>query len=418
MTLNGEKTGPEFTVRSATVHDIEGLVRFNAEVFRPAVGIWARELLEGRHPTVGISDFCVVESPDGEILSSMCIIPQVWRVGTVRIRVGQVELVGTSSRWRGRGFIRAQMEWFGSRLRHHECLLACVRGAPTMYQHLGYQFAVAMKGGVKAPLAALPEDSGDERVQVRLARPQDIGPLCSLYHDSQECLDVCSMRTEAVWQYQDSHSTGAEHAYETWVLERSGKIIGYLRASLMEIDGSLVVRELAYKHERDVKLLFALARRRAIEQSRAYVLFQLPSSNPSLSLLVANGAEFVRPWAWQVRVPNWKEFLLALRPVFRDRLSRYGYSRLTADVRLVLSERRTSLRLVFEEGSLTEVLIEPEGAVWQARLTDSTLTMLALGFRSREAIEDWHLETQVAAVARPIMDVLFPRMTGYVYEPY
>jgi len=418
VTGAGEEGRPAWAVRSATVHDVEGLVRFNSLIFRPSVGIWAGEMLEGHHPDVGIDDFCVVSDADGAILSSLCIIPQTWRVGGVPMRVGQLELVGTVPGHRGRGFIRAQMEWFEGRLRHHRCLLSSVTGAPTMYQHLGYHFAVPMRGGMRVPAARLPAVAGVGTGEIRPATAADLPALSALFEVSQRELAVCSLRSELLWRYQEGHEAGAEHAYETWVLVRRGAVGGYLRAARKPVDGAWIVRECAVIDEPDLGVLLAWARRRAQEQSLDVVLLQVPSCNPVFSFLADSGGEIVPPWAWQVRVPDWPAFLLALGPVLRDRLIAANSPRFCADVRVVLGERRMAMRLTFRGGRLTEVVSEPESPRWDARLTDATLTVLALGFRSRAAVEDWHLETQFAPEARQLLDTLFPRVAGFVSEPY
>ncbi|HET6367798.1 MAG TPA: GNAT family N-acetyltransferase [Pseudomonadales bacterium] len=106
-------------MRRATRADAEPLAAFNADQIRyqdaPApfapLGLWTRDLLEGRHPTFTPDDGRIVEERrTGAIVSSMLLVSQTWAYGGVPIRVGQPELVGTRPEYRGRGLVRAQFE--------------------------------------------------------------------------------------------------------------------------------------------------------------------------------------------------------------------------------------------------------------------------------------------------------------------
>lgn len=73
-------------LRRATLADRDALVAFNADVLRyqdasepdPGVAAWTQDLLDGRHPQVGLDDFSVVEdTQSGRIVSSLCLISQL-----------------------------------------------------------------------------------------------------------------------------------------------------------------------------------------------------------------------------------------------------------------------------------------------------------------------------------------------------
>ncbi|HEY5726495.1 MAG TPA: GNAT family N-acetyltransferase [Methylomirabilota bacterium] len=111
--------GDGLVLRRATKADAEALAAFNADQIRfqdaPApflpLGVWTRDLLEGRHPTFTPDDGLIVEeTKSGAIVSSMLLVSQSWAYGGVPIPVGQTELVGTRPEYRGRGLVRTQFE--------------------------------------------------------------------------------------------------------------------------------------------------------------------------------------------------------------------------------------------------------------------------------------------------------------------
>ena len=106
-------------LRRATAADAEALVAFNADVLRhqdaaepdPLTAAWTRDLVEGRHPSVGAGDFTVVEDArTGDIVSSVVLISQTWAYDGIAFGVGQPELVGTRADHRGRGLVREQLD--------------------------------------------------------------------------------------------------------------------------------------------------------------------------------------------------------------------------------------------------------------------------------------------------------------------
>ncbi len=111
--------GGGLVLRRGRPADAEPLVEFNANVLhRPAVpppewgiGGWARDLAARPHPGCTVRDFTVVEDTrTGAIVSSLCLIRQVWTYGGVELPVGRPELVSTHPDYRGRGLVRAQFE--------------------------------------------------------------------------------------------------------------------------------------------------------------------------------------------------------------------------------------------------------------------------------------------------------------------
>jgi hypothetical protein len=74
-------------LRRATRADAAALAAFNADRVRfqdasasfAPLGVWTRDLLEGRHPTFAPDDGLIVEETrTGAIVSFMLLVPQTW----------------------------------------------------------------------------------------------------------------------------------------------------------------------------------------------------------------------------------------------------------------------------------------------------------------------------------------------------
>ena len=93
--------GDNLRLRFAVPDDFDAWVDFNERMreYDPSsnrVGVWAHELMSGRHPTTRAGDFTVVEDAGtGKIVSSLCLIPQTWSYGGIPFGCGRIEQVGT-----------------------------------------------------------------------------------------------------------------------------------------------------------------------------------------------------------------------------------------------------------------------------------------------------------------------------------
>lgn len=405
--------------RSATLNDIDRIIAFNVRIFRPAVGAWARELLAGTHPTVSVSDFSIVEDPaTGNIVSSLCLIHQHWLFEGIRLNVGQIELVGTDECHRGQGLIRRQMDWFAKKLEERQCQLACVQGVPTLYQRLGYYFAIPLKGGVRLRLDHIPTERFPADYRIRLCSQDDFPRLSELFEQSIQSLAIRSERDIALWTYQENQSRESEHAYETYTLEQFGKIIGYVRLSRHTKQDAIVVRELAVSSYDDLLVILSFTRELAIARQLTSVILQLAVSHRAMEAVRYCGAEVIPAFAWQVRVIDWIPFFEALVPVLERRLAHSLMWNYSGDVLILVEDHQRILRFVFHNGKAARIEREEASSYWHARVTDQILTQLAFGYRNRSELESWHLEMQTQPDARYIFDVLFPKVETFVYEVY
>ncbi|HEX7190368.1 MAG TPA: GNAT family N-acetyltransferase [Thermoanaerobaculia bacterium] len=371
-----------WAARSARPGDLSALEQFYEEVFRPAVAVWCRELFE-KHPNVGAENFAIVEDETGRIAGSLVLIPQTWRIDGVDVPTGQIELVATRDEYRGRGVLRTLMHWVAEKQRQLGIVLGCVQGTPVVYQKLGYHFAVDLKGGVRIPTEALPTGGSWRR-----ASEADTPALIQRHERSLSFLDVRSVTSEAIWNYQESQSPESEHAYETYLSDS-----GYVRLRRRTKGDSLFVCEI------DDPYLFAKARAVAEERGARTVVAQLPDGHPMSAWLLEHGGTRIPPYAWQVHVLDWARFIR--REVDRP-------------LTLAVADEETIVRLD-ENGTSVE---RGRGDEADAVFTRRTLTALVLGYRSLAELEEQFLEVFCRPDAREAINALFPRRRGFVYEIY
>ena len=286
-----------------------------------------------------------------QIVSSLCLLLQEWRYEAVIISVGQAELVGTDPAFGRRGLIRAQMSVFDDMLHANGCVLSCVQGIPGLYQRLGYEYAVPLKGGVRLWISQIPSLPESTPSRVRPCESRDIPTLCGLYNAEMQSLMLSSVRDEALWHYQEIQPVESKHAYETYVLERDGAVTGYFRLPRHSKASSVVVCELSVDHYDALMVVLDFARQRAIQAGFDSVVLQLPVTHRAIYAARYLGAQDITPFAWQVRVVDWPGFLRAISSVLEHRLASSLLAGWTGVLPIHLIDVGT-LRITIEDGQI------------------------------------------------------------------
>lgn len=121
------------------------------------------------------------------------------------------------------------------------------------------------------------------------------------------------------------------------------------------------------------------------------------------------------PYAWYLRMADLPGFLRRIAPVLEDRLQGSVAAGHSGDVKL--SFYRDGVRLVFEEGRLTEVapwIPTPEDA-GSAAFPGLTFLQLLFGYRTLDELRYAFADCAAREEARPLLAVLFPERASNVW---
>ena len=234
-----ESLGDGLVLRRAMPADSEALVEFNGEMHRAEgadspdeyIADIVRSLLAGGNPAVSTGDFMVVVDGNGEIVSSLALLPEVWSYGGIPLDIGRIEFVGTRPDHRRRGLVRRQME-----VAHRWCAergfpVQAISGIPNYYRRFGYEMALDLWGGRAGYLPhvpALPGGAG-EPVRFRAVVAADVSFLASLDGQTRARWLVTAARDEDRWRYTLDGGRGEKFRPDLRIIERpDGTPVGYL----------------------------------------------------------------------------------------------------------------------------------------------------------------------------------------------
>jgi predicted N-acetyltransferase YhbS len=444
--------GGGLILRRATKADAEALAAFNADQIRfqdaPApfapLGVWTRDLLEGRHPTFTPDDGLIVEETQtGAIVSSMLLVSQTWEYGGAPIRVGQAELVGTRPDYRGRGLVRAQFEVLHEWSARRGDLMQVIAGVPWFYRQFGYEMALPRGGGPRfARTDVAPPAPGTPRpFRVRPMRADDLPFVVELDNRSRERCLVSVPRDERLWRYElEGHSPGSGTRLELRMLEtdageRAG-FIGHIPALWTGSAAALTHYEvrpgLSWRAPWPAvhTYLTATGEAYAARDGGAFTQIQLwhvGLEHPLYSAI--HFAERWRPYALYARIPDLAAFLHTIGPALERRLAASPLAGFTG--MLTLSNYREGVRLAFAEGRLAEAQAWPLAldVVGQefgqpssdprrpmAMFPGLTWLQLVLGYRSLDQLQAAFPDCMVrGGEPRALLNALFPRTPSEIW---
>jgi predicted N-acetyltransferase YhbS len=444
--------GEGLVLRRATPADADAVAEFVADVLRgqdaagpsPAMGAWVHDLVSGCHPNVRPQDcMLVTEAATGSIVSCATLISQQWSFGGVRVDVGQPELIGTRTGYRGRRLVTALMEAMHreSAARGHHLL--AITGIPWFYRQFGYELALERGGGPAIPATGLAhlDPAAAAAYHVRRARENDAGFLAAIDADAAGRNLVWAPRDERLWRYEISgHSEDSAIRRLVDIVETpEGQPVGYVmhgprfwRGAAVPVIAFEVAAGVSWRAVWIPLLAHlkaygeAVAAREAKGAFGGLNLWLLGTDHPvrRVSHLPAGESAY----AFYVRVPDLAAFLRHVAPVLERRLTQSALVGHTGELRLGFY--REGLRLAFERGRLVTAeawtpSIDTAGVEFaigsgdvrrpSAMFPPLTFLQLLFGYRSLGELEHAYADCIVRTVeARSLLNALFPKQPSCV----
>jgi len=399
--------------------DVARLAAFNGLIFDQGVAEMTRELILN-HPNTRPEHWLFVEDEaDGQVVSSLCLIPWTWRYQGIEIKAGEMGIVGTLETYRRRGLIRALAGRHKELLREGGYDLSHIQGIPYFYRQFGYEYAMPLEGGWHVELHQIPDlPEGQVAPCVfRLATDQDVPVLLRLYDQAARDLDIHAARSEAEWHYLFGPSTKTEMDAQTWLMvDDRDQAMGYIRVPKEGFGQGLIVGEVS-------RLSFELAlaalrflKKLSIERSKPYVRLNVPESCALIQVAHTLGARDAGRYAWQIHLVDVARLLRKLGPVFERRLAASPLAGLSRTICLNLY--REAFDLHFDHGTL--LAVDPVGFRdgGTIRMPPLLLAPLLLGYKSRQELAQAYPDFGAGGEGQLLADILFPKLESFIYTVY
>jgi hypothetical protein len=374
------------------------------------------------------SDYYMVESTvTGEVVSSMCLIPQVWAYEDIPFGVGRPELVATLPAYRRRGLVRAQFEALHADCAARDLPVQGITGINYFYRRFGYEYALGMGGGCHVYLDAVPKlsEGEDEPYTARPATPDDIPAIMEMAADHFGGLMVTCRRDARVWRHLLREESCVDSPdYYMLAAADDGALVGYFAladdlwaetVNMLELvlavgvpyTGALPSVMRAAKHLAETTYATP-------EGARRKLRCRLGQAHPAYDLLADYDAAMRDPYAWYIRVSDLPGFLKRIRPVLERRLAGSPVAGYTGEVKVTFYSE-PGVRLKLDAGRLVKIAsTDPADEDESAGFPPGVFLKLLFGYRNFEELRDAFPDVWAGRDERTLLEALFPKRLSWV----
>jgi hypothetical protein len=419
--------GDGLRLRFATAADSEPLAQFNGRIhthegFNAFVAQWTREFASPSHPTCGPENVTLVEDTQtGQIVSSMCLIPQTWTYDGIPFLVGRPEAVGTDPAYRRRGLVRAQFDVLHARSDPAGHLAQGITGIPWYYRQFGYEYAIDLDGGrcVFPQLIAPLKDGETDGYRFRVATPDDLPLVMDLYdQDCARSLVACPRSAEE-WKRTSFDVPAESAAYRALHIVETdeGRAIGLIRTSReLSWRGMFPVRMFSVIEGQSLRAMLpsalrwltgqAAAAAAAVQKPLPAVHFELGEQHPVFEAAPELFHKLTPSYAWYIRVAAVPKFLNHIAPVLERRLAQSALNGFSGEINVTECVRGFKLKI--ERGRIRAEAWAPDDTA-QAMFAPFTFLQLLFGRRSLGDLRYMYPDCWAEDEAAVVFETLFPR---------
>lgn len=418
---NPNRSGDVYRLRRAeSPEDAQRLHRLYSEVFHPdEVGVFAETVFH-HLPRLEYRHWFIAEQVEtGAIVSAFVLIPWIWQMDSVRLKVAEMGIVGTLSTHRGQGLMKALNAEFDTTLKEDSYDLAVIQGIPGFYQQFGYHYAVPLENHINLPLHAVPRTRDEGPFTFRLADQKDIPFLVKDDQVYREEVSLSAVRDEANWRYLLTHSRATEYGSDFWIMEQGdGGQSFYCRIPGKGFGTGLIVSEISQGISSEgLEHLLAFCGQKAVERGKPYIRLNVHEDSRAAQMALALGAKRRGGYAWQIKVPDKLGIVTKLAPVLEARIANSAFRRFSGTLRL--DSFKSAIDLFWNEGNLEAV--QPAGGDVDDSFAIPTdlFPALCLGHRTWQELR--HIRPDVrpsSPRAALLVDVLFPAIRAWIHEQY
>jgi N-acetylglutamate synthase-like GNAT family acetyltransferase len=407
-------------MRNASKEDVPALLEHFRTVHGEGVVDQLRVLLE-RYPRFSWEDSFIIENPNsGKVVSCVILLQNAWTLDGVQVPSVEMEAVGTLSSYRNRGHIRLLNEKFEERAAQHHPVIMTIAGIPNFYRNFGYEYAAYMEGGYTVNPKLIPKlpDGEEEPVTFRIVTPQNFKQFLKyreMYLPRRTWIREIQPENAAYLIYETT--SPEQEAFYFYLVKEKAKTVGVFYLARWESKLDIVELYLDNHEHMDAVIRFALAR--AQEWNDIPVRVSPPNQSRIREFASARTqAKETAAYAWYVKIPSIARFIETISPLFSDRLGNTEFEDFTGD--LTIMTYKDGFSLSFENGVFKGVSEKEERdpGDFHLRIPAAFLTRLLMGYETLDELMTHEPDVQCAAIMRPFVRVLFPKLHARIHPYY
>ena len=404
-----------------------------AEVFPPPhqVGIFAETIFNCFPGMKNEYWFIAEDRKNSEIASAFALLPWIWEMEGIRLKIAEMGIVGTRQQYRNQGIMKILHKEFAQTVEKEKFDLAVIQGIPGFYHKMGFHYSLAMTNHINIPLHLIPDEYEKNPYRFRIAGLEDIPFFMAEDETYRKFFSISAVRDERIWKYMLTDSLKTECGSEFWIMEHSGNKEKYFfRIPFEGFGPGLIVSEISETINHEALLsFFVFCKKKALERSKPYIRLDFHNESAVGKFAISMAAEKGKPYAWQVSIPDRIRLLKKMAPILEKRIRNSSFSNFSGTLRLDFFQ--TGIDLQWKEGSLESVThAGPEECANTFCINADLFPALCLGHRTWKELQytrpdifpvSQYLRPDVSTagdISGLLTDTLFPATKSWVYGQY
>jgi len=414
------KLGDGLILRTATMEDLPAIIEHNLIVHDEGV-VGLTESIYRRMADFKLEDsFIVVDSNSRKVVSHIMLLPVTWVIDGAEIPAAQMEMVGTRKEYRNRGLIQKLNEAYEERALQRGVLIWVIAGIPYFYKMFGYKYAASLGGGLIVPSELIPKlkDGESEPVSVVRVNKKSLAQFLRFREKHAPKHTFYRKLRSIEYNYLDYADVSLTcYAYNFFTVREAGAIVGSF--SLRCDEGVLNLAELCLENPQHTASVLRHVEAMATKLGGVCIRVVPPGQEAVREIVIAIARNhFPRAYAWYVKIPSVASFLETIGSVLTMRLKGTEYDNFTGN--LIISSYRELYTLQFENGAFQKVTQGKDAgtAHYDAAFSPDALTRLIMGYETLDELQLHEPDVSCRASMKPIVRLLFPRVTANIEPEY
>jgi len=379
--------GDGLVLRWSTAADTANIAELVERVFgEEGLSSEIHELMSGKNPLMGSSDYGVVEDTHKEgnpLVACTCLWHNHWEYEGIPFAVGQPEIVATDPEYRNKGLVRALFEMVHARSASEGHMVQAITGIPHFFRQFGYEYALDLVGKRVVYSSQIPEtkEGEPEAYTLRDATAEDV-PMIQHIYRSRKIGVVTADVPDTYWCYETQRVSDKNQRFPRlqMIVDSAGKTSGYAFVSSGRggaTGESFSVYTLDTLPDVNLRAMMPSVLRELQHYGSqlpirdetehipiSQISLEFGRTHPVYDALGNLAPVYEAPYAWYVRAHDVPAFLRHITPVLERRLEHSVVANYTGELKIDLY--KSGLRMVFEHGKLVTA------EHWRNSVYDST----------------------------------------------
>lgn len=407
-----QKIDENYTLRIAgdSLNNLERIISFNIAVHKEESLSRYITRLFTEHPRKDeILCLYIEENDSKKIISSITLCPLIWNFGGILIPICEMGLVGTLPNFRNRGLMKILNKFYETIMEQKGYILSIIRGIPYYYRRFGYEFVLNLDERIFLNTEHVPKDKM-EHISIIKAKKEDLDFIKSGYNKENEKFFIFNEFDDESFYYKFMNDSFDENFLSTYLIKVNGKSISYFCIG-MSYDNSAYTLLVPNTDEKNMIKILQFAKNFKNQQFNKEIQFHVNSQTNFADFLCSLGGKNNLGYSWQIRIPNFKNFLLSFIPGLERRIENSIYKELTQEV--LISNYKEIFTLEFVNGKIDKIQAKrkyPLEENCDVIITGTNIIKMFLSDRNFGEIKYIIRDSSLKKGSEKLIEILFPKL--------